>query len=182
MQGAWLAGVTLFFISAGGASADGRLDMIKQYGKLRCGVIENVPEMSEEVNGRYVGYDVDFCRDLGKKLSVATDVIPVPDKDRYKALLLEQKLDIVIGHTAAEEAKDQYVEISIPYFAFGDDDVRLIVTPKGDRQFAKFINEFIWGQIVSGRQAKLHNDYTGEPPPNLKDRTCGYKACPWLDR
>ncbi|WP_198032290.1 transporter substrate-binding domain-containing protein [Mesorhizobium sp. LNHC252B00] len=181
---AWRAPIvlSLFFALPGAPSAlaDGRVDAIHEYGTLRCGVIENIPEMSEDINGTYVGYDVEFCKDLAKRLGVAPQIVPIATGDEYRALRFDQKVDLVIGHSKPDEAKAKRVTISIPYFGFDDNDVRVIISPVSDTSLEKLINSFVWDQIITGRQAKLHNDFTGEKAPNLKDRTCGYNACPWL--
>lgn len=157
-----------------------RLTAIKEYDQLRCGVIENVPEMSEPVSGKYVGYDVEFCTNMAASLNVKVEVVPLKEVAQFTALLRDQRIDVLVGHTSLQKIAGVAVAPSIPYFSFGDDDVRVIVSPADDPKLSKFVNRFIWDEILSGRQAKLHNDYTGEAPPNLKDRTCGYSSCPWL--
>lgn len=163
-------------------SAADRLVAVKEYQQLRCGVLENVPEMSEPVSGKYAGYDVEFCTDMASALNVKVEVVPLSENDQFTALLRDQRIDVLVGHTAVDKLGSLPITPSIPYFSFGGDDVRVMVSPSDDVKLAKFIDKFIWEEIKSGRQAKLHNDYTGEAPPNLKDRTCGYASCPWLEQ
>src|SRR5262249_33961553 len=125
-------------------------------------------------------YDVDFCTDLAKALSVNAEIVPVADTDQFKALLFNQGIDLLMGHVKPSEALNNEVEISIPYFSYRNGDIRVAVSPRGDRKLAKYLNQFVWSQITSGRQKQLHNLWTGDTPPELDQKTCGWSSCPWI--
>jgi hypothetical protein len=65
-----------------GAHAD-QLDDIIGAGKLRCAVeLDFPPNGSRDANNNPIGFDVDYCNDLGKALGVEVEIVDTPESDR----------------------------------------------------------------------------------------------------
>jgi general L-amino acid transport system substrate-binding protein len=63
-------------VLAGQASAGAVLDEIKQRGKLRCGIYQNVPALATlDDRGRWQGFDVDYCRAVAAALFGSPDAV-----------------------------------------------------------------------------------------------------------
>ncbi len=64
-----LAASVIAAASATTATAGAILDEIKERGKLRCGIYQNVPALATlDDQGRWQGFDVDYCRALAAAL------------------------------------------------------------------------------------------------------------------
>jgi ABC-type amino acid transport substrate-binding protein len=100
-----------------GAHAD-QLDDIISAGKLRCAVeLDFPPNGSRDADNKPIGFDVDYCNDLGKALGVQVEIVDTPDPDRIPAVLSGRAdLAIAVASDTLERAKS--VSFSIPYFVF----------------------------------------------------------------
>lgn len=82
----WGASATAGLMMAGAAFA-GTLEDVRAAGELACGVSEGVPGFSNpNSEGKWVGFDVDFCKAL------AAAVLDDPDAIRYVPLASKQKV------------------------------------------------------------------------------------------
>jgi len=64
-----LTACALLIASSATASAGELFDEIKERGKLRCGIYQNVPALATlDDQGRWQGFDVDYCRAVAAAL------------------------------------------------------------------------------------------------------------------
>ncbi|MGO4835363.1 amino acid ABC transporter substrate-binding protein [Rhizobiaceae sp. 2RAB30] len=89
MKAILAAALLLGTIAAGSASAD-TLDMVKERGKLSCGVSQGVAGYSvPDDQGKWTGFDVDFCRAVAAAVlgdPQKLDFVPLSTKERFTAL------------------------------------------------------------------------------------------------
>lgn len=96
------------------ARAD-KLDDILKNGKLRCGVMLDVPPIGyRDKDNNPVGYDVEICKDIAKELGVQLDLIETPSADRIPSVLTDRVDMSVTGATNSLE-RAKVVGFSIPY-------------------------------------------------------------------
>ena len=113
--------VSLFIFSSmgalmlgGPASAD-QLDNIIAKGKIRCGVMLDVPPVGMRDNdNKPVGYDVDFCNDMAKALGVSAEIVETPAPDRIPAIL-SGRVDVGVASATASLERAKAVAFSRPY-------------------------------------------------------------------
>jgi len=99
------------------AQAD-KLDDIVSNGKIRCAVMLDFPPMGSRDSGNNpVGFDVDYCKDLAKALSVEAEIVETQSPDRIPALMSD-RADVIIGSTSDTLERAKTVGFSVPYFAF----------------------------------------------------------------
>jgi polar amino acid transport system substrate-binding protein len=110
-------GVAVFalVLTAGIAHAD-RLKDIKERGKLVCGTQSaSVPYAYQDQSSRtFVGYDVDMCKALAKRLGVELDHRPLSTEARIPELKLG-RVDVVAGSMAYLPERAQQVDFSLQY-------------------------------------------------------------------
>ena len=66
-----------------------KLDEIKEKGALNCGISSNLRGFSEQVNGVWTGFDVDFCRAVSAAIFGDPDrvvFVPLTGTERFPAL------------------------------------------------------------------------------------------------
>jgi polar amino acid transport system substrate-binding protein/glutamate/aspartate transport system substrate-binding protein len=112
-------------VSAGTASA-GTLDRISQEKAIRIAYREDAPPFSyKDKIGEPVGFMVDLCREVAKKLadqlqlaSLNVVYVPVTAADRFEAIQ-QQKADLLCEPTSATLSRRDMVDFSIPTFVDG---------------------------------------------------------------
>jgi general L-amino acid transport system substrate-binding protein len=85
---------------AGAASADTLADT-KARGALLCGVNQGLPGFSIEQDGKWLGFDVDFCRAVAAAVlhdPEKVTFVPLSASDRFKALQ-DGKVDVLSRNT-----------------------------------------------------------------------------------
>jgi general L-amino acid transport system substrate-binding protein len=92
------------------AAAGKRLDIVKERGKLICGVNGGLPGFSylDEATGQMVGFDADYCR------AVAVAVLDDPDAIEFRALSTKDRgpalqtgeIDVLIRNTTWTVSRD----------------------------------------------------------------------------
>lgn len=98
-------------------SAD-KLDSVIKSGSLKCGVVLDFPPMGYfDKKNKPAGFDVDYCKDLGKVLGVKTKIINLTWGDRIPSLV-SGKTDVVIGSTSDTLERAKSVGFTYPYFVF----------------------------------------------------------------
>ena len=99
------------------------LEGVKARGLLRCGVSEGIPGFSErDADGRWQGFDVDFCRAL------AAAVLGDPDKVEYLPLrastrfpsLQSHKIDLLLRNTTWTLTREAVLKVQFPGILFYD--------------------------------------------------------------
>ncbi len=109
-------------VFAGTASA-GVLDRISQEKAIRIAYREDAPPFSyKDKIGEPVGFMVDLCREVAKKLAdqlhLANFYVPVTAADRFEAIQ-QQKADLLCEPTSATLSRREVVDFSIPTFVDG---------------------------------------------------------------
>ena len=67
----------------------GTLGEVKQRGILKCGVSDNIPGFSQQNDGVWKGFDVDFCRSVAAAVlgdSSKVSFVPLSSGERFDAL------------------------------------------------------------------------------------------------
>ena len=110
--------LTLFFavltFAIVGAKAD-KLDAIIASGKLKCGVMLDVPPVGmRNNNNEPIGYDVEFCKDMAAALGVDPVFVETPGPDRIPAIL-SGRVDVGVASATASLERAKSVAFSIPY-------------------------------------------------------------------
>lgn len=110
--------LTLFFaiitFTIVGAKAD-KLDDIIASGKLKCGVMLDVPPVGmRNDNNEPIGYDVEFCKDMAAALGVDPVFVETPGPDRIPAIL-SGRVDVGVASATASLERAKSVAFSIPY-------------------------------------------------------------------
>jgi polar amino acid transport system substrate-binding protein len=111
----------LLLALAGAAHADDLYSTLKEHGRVRIGVnLSGLPFGTYEPGTQHpVGFAVDLANDIGHKLGVATEVVPVVAANR--ALFLQQgKVDLLIANmTVTPERAAQLDYVPTPYEQLG---------------------------------------------------------------
>jgi ABC-type amino acid transport substrate-binding protein len=121
--------VVLLIMTAGGfpgAARAGTLDRIGQDKTLRIAYREDAPPFSyKDKIGEPVGFMVDLCREVAKKLadqlhltSLDVTYVPVTAADRFAAIQ-QRKADVLCEPTSATLSRRELVDFSIPTFVDG---------------------------------------------------------------
>jgi ABC-type amino acid transport substrate-binding protein len=109
-----------------GAASAGVLDRISQDKTIRIAYREDAPPFSYKNKiGEPVGFMVDLCRDVAKRLaeqlnlaSLNVTYVPVTAADRFEAIQ-QQKADLLCEPTSATLSRRELVDFSIPTFVDG---------------------------------------------------------------
>jgi ABC-type amino acid transport substrate-binding protein len=117
--------VLMAAVALGGASA-GTLDRIGQDKTIRIAYREDAPPFSSKDKiGEPVGFMVDLCREVAKKLadqlhltSLNMAYVPVTAAGRFDAIR-QQKADLLCEPTSATLSRRELVDFSIPTFVDG---------------------------------------------------------------
>lgn len=121
--------VAVLIITAGtliGTASAGTLDRIGQDKSIRIAYRDDAPPFSyKDKIGEPVGFMVDLCREVAKKLSDQLHVtalnvtyVPVTATDRFEAIR-QQKADLLCEPTSATLSRRELVDFSIPTFVDG---------------------------------------------------------------
>ena len=114
------------------------LEEIKHQGSVRIGVREGRPPLSESVNGKFEGFEIELASAIAKDIfgenKGSVEFVAVTAGERIP-FLQNNKVDIVIGTFMITPERKKQVDFSLPYLSvnFG------IVTRKEDqvRDFAR---------------------------------------------
>lgn len=95
----------------------------KERGKLLCGAYENLPGFStKNANGRWEGFDVDFCRAVAAAIfgdAEKVDFIGVNVEDRFPAVQ-SGKIDILSGGSTWTMAREGEFKLIFPATTYYD--------------------------------------------------------------
>jgi polar amino acid transport system substrate-binding protein len=122
--------LTIVFLSSlcGTALAGDTLADAKKKGVLVCGVKDSTPGFGyiDEQTRELVGYDVDFCKAIAKKMGVKLDTKPVTSATRMPQLLASN-IDIVAATMTKNADRAKQIDFSYTYFST----VQKFITRKG---------------------------------------------------
>jgi polar amino acid transport system substrate-binding protein len=164
----------LALLFADAANAD-KLDDILKAGKLRCGVMLDVPPIGyRDKDNNPVGYDVEICRDIAKNLGVQPQLVETPDPDRIPAVLSD-RVDLSISGATNSLERAKVIAFSIPYQVWD-----YSVAVRADDNSIKTYDD-VKGKVVGGVRGttpELYflNDYKKWNDPNGKYISYGSDA------
>src|ERR1700748_3503004 len=106
-----------------GTAAAGALDRLGQEKTIRIAYREDAPPFSyKDKIGEPVGFMVDLCREVAKKLADQLQIaslnvvyVPVTAADRFETIQ-QQKADLLCEPTSATLSRRKIVDFSIPTF------------------------------------------------------------------
>lgn len=95
----WLlaAAAGLLFSLMGAAANAATLADVRERGRLLCGVNEGLPGFAAEKDGKWEGFDVDFCRAVAAAVlndDQKVDYVPLSAEERFDALV-DGKIDLL---------------------------------------------------------------------------------------
>lgn len=119
MWRAVLATLVMLSLSISVAQA-GKLDEIKQRGKLIVGVKDSVVPFGyvDEKTNQLVGMDVDICQYIAGKLGVPLEIKPVTSATRIP-MLTQGSVDLVAATMTHKFEREETIDFSITYFMDG---------------------------------------------------------------
>ncbi len=102
------------------APAMSTIDKIKDAGKLVAGVKDSVVPFGfvDEKKRELVGFDVDVCRYIAKKLKVKIEFKAVTSANRIQ-MLTDGEVDILAATMTHKMERDEVIDFSITYFMDG---------------------------------------------------------------
>ena len=111
----------MFAASWGGAAwAANTLDEVKKKGVLVVGVKDSAPPFGfiDEKTREIIGYDVDFCKALAKRLGVKLDIKAVTSATRMPQLIAGN-VDLVAATMTITAERAKQIDFSYTYFLTG---------------------------------------------------------------
>ncbi len=107
--------VLVLAFGALGMAQKSRMDVVKERGKLICGVNGKAPGFGyvDEKTGKYVGFDVDFCRAVAAALfddPEKVEYVPLTAKARFNAIQTGE-VDVVFRNTTITTSRDGAVGV-----------------------------------------------------------------------
>ena len=102
------------------ARAGDTLEEAKKKGTLVCGVKDSTPGFGfiDEKTRDIVGYDVDFCRAIAKKMGVKLELKPVTSATRIPQLVAGN-IDIIAATMTKNAERGKQIDFSYAYFMTG---------------------------------------------------------------
>ena len=98
------------------------LEGVKVRGQLRCGVSEGIPGFSErDGDGRWRGFEVDFCRAVAAALGDPEKVefVPLRASTRFPALQ-SRRIDLLLRNTTWTLTREAVLKVQFPGILFYD--------------------------------------------------------------
>jgi general L-amino acid transport system substrate-binding protein len=114
--------IILFLICTGGAVSAQTLAAIKMRGALGCGVSEGLVGFSTENNGRWTGFDVDFCRALAVAIFDDADKVRYSPLDAPNRFLALQRgdIDILLRNSSWTMGREIELRLAFPAITYFD--------------------------------------------------------------
>lgn len=124
----WLL-AAFFVVALCGAAAADTLADAKKKGVFVCGVKDSTPGFGyiDEKSRDLVGYDVDFCRAIAKKMGVKLELKPVTSASRIPQLLAGN-IDMVAATMTKTADRAKQIDFSYTYFFTG----QKFITKRGE--------------------------------------------------
>ena len=116
----WLAVLVFIVAVCSNAWAGDTLADVKKKGILVCGVKDSTPGFGfvDEKTRDIVGYDVDFCRHISKKLGVRLELKPVTSATRIPQLVAGN-IDMIAATMTKNDERAKQIDFSHTYFMTG---------------------------------------------------------------
>src|SRR5258705_2303966 len=144
-----------------GISSAATLDRIGQDKTIRIAYRDDAPPFSyKDKIGEPVGFMVDLCREVAKKLadqlhltSLNVTYVPVTAADRFEAIQA-QKADLLCEPTSATLSRRQLVDFSIPTFLDG---ASLMVRADGPKKLDELAGRKVGAAAGTTSEESLRN-------------------------
>lgn len=106
-------------LAVGSAFAD-TYDVVKKRGSMICGVKDSTPPFGyvDQKSRQIVGYDIDFCAAVAKKLGVKLEIKPVTSASRMPQLM-EGNIDMIAATMTKNAERAKQIDFSHTYFMTG---------------------------------------------------------------
>lgn len=106
-------------IAASAMAAD-TLSEVKRKGVLVCGVKDSLPPFGyvDEKTRQIIGYDIDFCNEIAKRLKVKLELKAVTSASRMPQLM-EGNIDIIAATMTITPERAKQIDFSDTYFLTG---------------------------------------------------------------
>ena len=107
-------------MSVAAVASAGKLDEIKERGKLIVGVKDAVVPFGfvDENTNQLVGFDIDICRYIAEQLGVDIEILPVTSATRIP-MVAQGQVDLVAATMTHKFERDDVIDFSITYFMDG---------------------------------------------------------------
>ncbi|HMK44504.1 MAG TPA: ABC transporter substrate-binding protein [Dissulfurispiraceae bacterium] len=112
--------VLVIFCAAVACSAEDTYDVVKKKGVLVCGVKDSTPPFGfvDPKSRQIVGYDIDFCNAIAKKLGVKLELKAVTSASRMPQLK-EGNIDMIAATMTKTAERAKEIDFSHAYFFTG---------------------------------------------------------------
>ncbi len=109
----------VLLLVAGNVFAADTYDTAKKRGSMICGVKDSTPlAYVDQKTRQIVGYDIDFCAAVAKKLGVKLEVKPVTSASRMPQLM-EGNIDMIAATMTKNAERAKQIDFSHSYFLTG---------------------------------------------------------------
>jgi polar amino acid transport system substrate-binding protein len=118
--GTLVLALVLVGMVCGAATAADTLAEVKKKGVLVAGVKDSLPPFGyvDQKTREIVGYDIDFCKSIAKKLGVKLELKPVTSASRMPQLM-EGNIDIIAATMTKNPERAKQIDFSDTYFFTG---------------------------------------------------------------
>ena len=117
---------TLVVVVALVPSGCGQKQFTIENGKLLAGGDSNIPPFITVEGGKPVGYSVDLCGEMAKRMGLTSEIVPALFKN-FVTDLNSGKFDIIGQPLAISPEREKGIDLSTPYFVIN----QAIFVPKG---------------------------------------------------
>jgi len=164
--GGGLAGLSL------GAQADQWQD-IQQRKELRCGTFADVPPFAapDPKTREMVGFDVDLCNALAKRLGVAAKITPLSVEARVPEVKMG-RVDITVAHLAYTLGRAAQIQFSDPYYLAKE----MLAVKASDTGTSKADYKGKRLASTKGSTSELSIKMNGSEPVTFQDTGSAYMA------
>jgi polar amino acid transport system substrate-binding protein len=109
--------VAVSFAGAGAAARADQLEDVMQRKELRCGTFADVPPFAapDPKTREMVGFDVDLCGAIAKRLGVTAKITPLSVEARVPEVKLGH-VDIAVANLAYTLGRAEQIQFSDPYY------------------------------------------------------------------
>lgn len=174
MKSLLLAVVGVIAVSAGSANADQLAD-VKSKGSLSCGVLDIFEPFgfTDTQTRAVVGYDVDVCAAVAKKLGVKPDIKPVSIEARVPQLQ-QKHMDMLAAGLAYTPQRAEQVSFSDAYYISNN-----IIAARADKDYKHSTDldgkriSFVKGSIS---EAYIREKLPSATPVGFEDVSTGFTA------
>ena len=159
-------------LAAAPARADQLADVLARK-ELKCGTFADVPPFAapDPKTREMVGFDVDLCRDIAKRLGVAATIVPLSVEARVPEVQMG-RVDITVANLAYTTSRANQIAFSDPYYV-----AKEMLAVKASNPAST--PEEMKGKRISaakGSTSELSINLNGSEPVTFQDTGSAYMA------